>query len=263
MNHHDDGENDSVPEELMTGEEDDEYIRMIHFQSIREPNGLETAISVKWQGMERAILISTLLEEDDLAPLFAGAQWAGTRVWHAAICMMKYLADNHQDDLKTPNCQLLELGCGLGVPGMLCNALYDTKTYLTDQESILSQLKHNIQENFDPVSSELYAKALDWSREAVQDLLQETGPFDFVINCDCVYEPLYGESWKLLADVMEELLQVNPKTIMLTSCERRNGDSIDNFLERLRTSEHISSVDKVWADKEFKIEIYLARGTMC
>ena len=103
-------------------------------------------------------------------------------------------------------------------------------------------------------------RALDWSRDAVRDLIRETGPFDIVINCDCVYEPLYGDSWKLLADVMEELLRVNPKALMLTSCERRPADSIDQFLERLQTSKYISSVETVWTDPKFNIEIYHAKG---
>jgi hypothetical protein len=239
--------------------ENDVYLQMIDFKSLRAPDGLETAISVQWEG--HVLLLSTLLEEDDLAPLFAGAQWAGTRVWHAAIAMVKYLVENYRNYLTRPDCQLLELGCGLGVPGMLCHALYHTKTYVTDQESLLSQLRKNIQHNFGD-KSDLHAKALDWSCEAVRDLVLETGPFDICINCDCVYEPLYGDSWKRLADVMEELLRVKPTTVMLTCCERRNEDSIDNFRTKLEASEYISSVETVWTDLEFNIEIYLARGVI-
>lgn len=246
-------------------DENDEYLKRIHFQSIRASHGLETAISVQWDGMESPIILSTLLEEDDLAPLFAGAQWAGTRVWHAAIAMIQYLTTKYTDLLKQEQCQLLELGCGLGVPGMICHSLYQTNTYLTDQESIMSQLRNNVQQQQQGVvpqqqDAQLHVRALDWSRDAVRDLIRETGPFDIVINCDCVYEPLYGDSWKLLADVMEELLRVNPKALMLTSCERRPADSIDQFLERLQTSKYISSVETVWTDPKFNIEIYHAKG---
>jgi hypothetical protein len=40
---------------------------------------LEVAITFGWKDLPRTIQLSTLLEPDDLAPLFAGAQWAGTQ----------------------------------------------------------------------------------------------------------------------------------------------------------------------------------------
>ncbi|KAL7525911.1 hypothetical protein ACHAWF_001560, partial [Thalassiosira exigua] len=72
----------------------------INFESIRNPSTqLEEAISFSWPGIYeddddnenapinegstkrlRKIVVSTLLEEEDLAPLFDGSRWAGTRL---------------------------------------------------------------------------------------------------------------------------------------------------------------------------------------
>ena len=246
----------------------DAYLQKINFKSIRTNGGLETAIEVQWlDELKTKLHISTLLEEKDIAPLFAGAQWAGTRVWHAAIAMFEYLSNEYSDIL--PHATLLELGCGLGVPGMLCHAMYGTETYLTDQESIVSQLVHNIKYNFDDKIDDnnnnnkkkmIHAMPLSWDKDA--ELLKKD--FSIVLNCDCIYEPLYGDSWKLLADVLEQMLKKDPNTLCLTSCERRGitADGVDNFLLKLEASPHVSSVTKVWCDEEYKIEIYQAHGVV-
>jgi len=241
----------------------DPYLERINFRSFRDSEDLETAISVQWhRDMDRPLHISTLLEQDSLAPLFAGAQWAGTRVWHAAIAMIQYLLEHHRDDFLNNNNdnnsrRLLELGCGLGVPGMICHELFccnndNNETYLTDQESIISQLEKNIRSNF-PSSKNIHAQPLSWSEE-IDPLIQEK-KFDIVINCDCVYEPLYGDSWKLLVHVLYHVLERNPKALVLVSVERRNTDGINDFLTKLQSSGN-HRVDKVWSDEEYKIEIY-------
>lgn len=45
---------------------------------------------------------------------------------------------------------------------------------------------------------------------------------------DCVYEPLYGESWVQLSKVLEQLSTA--ATCVLCSVERRNADGVDRFL---------------------------------
>jgi predicted nicotinamide N-methyase len=236
-------------------DDNDPYLKMIQFRSIRNSDGLEEGISVQWhENMKTPLHISTLLQPDDLAPLFAGAQWAGTRVWHAAISAIQYLVSTN---VITSSTRILELGAGLGVPGMVLHALYDCHVVLTDQESILSQLQYNMQhECFSP---NIQVRPLSWSQEAIANLLKEED-FDIVLNCDCVYEPLYGDSWKLLIVCMEELLRKNPRTLMVTSVERRASDGIDSFLDTLRQSPHVSCVDCVFEDRDYRLEIYVTRG---
>lgn len=221
----------------------------IHFHSVRDPSTkLEEAIIFSWPGIYeedddapevvvgsngeaapedskklRKIVISTLLEEDDLAPLFDGSRWAGTRLWGAAIRCIQYIAGHlpetdaslmdHGIQLPTGDerVTMLELGCGLGVPGMIYHLL-GGNVVLTDQADILSQLENNVQKNFPnstitststkEASSSLVknhtiqALPLSWSRADVNDLLDQScsiSGFDLVINCDCVYEPLYGK----------------------------------------------------------------------
>ena len=286
----------------------------IHFQSIRNSETqLEEAISFSWPGIYddekvdgtddnriyddekvdgtddntekklRKIAISTLLEEDDLAPLFDGSRWAGTRLWAAAVRAVQFLSGHlpgtknmlgsdapTTDDKKVVS--ILELGCGLGVPGMIFHLL-GCNVVLTDQIEILSQLEKNVLDNFPNTSDcnkekeqpTIHAMDLSWSRSDANSLLEKLGRsdtgFDIVLNCDCVYEPLYGDSWHLLNETIDELLKVNPKCLVVSSMERRQADGIDQFLEEMRSMGNVGSVEKVWSEEKRKIEIYITRGS--
>ena len=296
----------------------------IHFESIRDPSTqLEEAIRFSWPGVYqhhqnnekkeeeedgvallllRKITISTLLEEDDLAPLFGGCQWAGTRLWGAAVRAIQFLAGHLEIDESiaaannfelssiisrdnNKNTTLLELGCGLGVPGMVYHML-GSNVVLTDQEDILTQLVKNVQDNFPStcISNEsssssssssfdattlqhhyIRAMPLSWSREGVHSLLEQLqlskAGFDIVLNCDCVFEPLYGKSWHLLNESIDELLKVNPKCVVVSSMERRGPvDGIDLFIDEMKEMEYVGSVERVYYDEKRKIEIYVTRG---
>ena len=166
---------------------------------------------------------------------------------------------------------MLELGCGLGVPGMVAYQM-GANVVLTDQESIMSQLNKNIESNFSSSTAEnndttniIQAKPLSWSRSAIQNLLsslstQQIQKFDFILNCDCVYEPLYGDSWKLLVEVLDDLFASNPNAISLTSVERRAFDGIDDFLSTLNQCKHVHETNKVYIDEKHHIELYITTG---
>jgi len=283
LNHADRARNDDDESSV------DSCLDLINFKSIFDKNQcLETGISFSFSG-SRTLHISTLLDEQDIAPLFSGAEWAGTRVWHAAVRAIEYMyVDNgnwHSScknmiyeclnnktnnestkaNVKANRKNVLELGCGLGVPGMIA-CLMGAKVVLTDQESLLQQLEKNIEQNFDKNDIEsklIQAITLDWSRKNIQELLNKCGldnGFDVVVNCDCVFEPLYGESWKFLVDAIDELLFVNPKCLVLSSVERRNGDGIEKFLAAQEVSKNISHVELVHKDEKNNIELYVTHG---
>ena len=273
-------------------ESDNSCLQYIEFESIRGEANLEVGIKFSWPKKKngsddnseklKEYQLSTLLEPDEIAPLFAGAQWAGTRVWDAAIRATQYLESNYGDEIMKGK-SLCELGCGLGVPGMICHSL-GANVILTDQECIMSQLHKNCHKTFPETYVDhqkiinwklhndeevkknhhvLLTHPLTWSRESLHKMLQQTGytnGFDFLINCDCVFEPLYKKSWKLLIEVIDECLKINPDTVVITSCERRNADGIDNFILEMEQSENVQSVELVRPRDSKNIEIYLTKG---
>ena len=64
------------------------------------------------------------------------------------------------------------------------------------------------------------------------------GCFDVIVCCDCVYVPLYGDSWKALLEAIDAL--AGPATDVLISLERRHvkdgDDGVDPFLEGMRAN---------------------------
>ena len=197
---------------------------------------------------------------------------AGTRVWKAAIVALQYLLDEHgplkQEYLaKSSTFSCLELGCGLGVPGMILHAFYpDSRIVLTDCAALLPQLESNLKQNF-PSTTDIAAKpslsaaTLDWDEAAdLQQLLSgcNLDSFDVVLNCDCIYEPLYGTSWKALLQVQVALLQRQPNALVLTSLERRKFDGADKYLAALRQHEAVTKVELVHQDDP--VEIYRIYG---
>jgi len=236
--------------------------------------------------------LSTVLQEESIAPLFDGTQWAGTRVWKAAILGLEYLLRESQKSTGAGMGSLLELGCGLGVPGMVWKQILSRKAQrqqqescgagsprvvLTDRDPLVPQLRANVAANFQDDPS-IEAMTLDWSREGIASLLKHererhmptertttAAVFDICLNCDCVYEPLYGRlAWESLADVLSEVALASPATLLVTSLERRNGDNVEGFLERLEASGTVETpIERVVRndqDPQHVIEIYVTRG---
>lgn len=179
----------------------------------------------------RTIRLDQRLEEEDIAPLFDGSVWAGTRVWEAAVILTDEVIDRYGHMLAS-GCRVVELGCGLGLPGMACAAL-GANVMLTEVEEVLELLERNVAANFGgdgPGSCK--AAALRWEPIAAQALARDAGgAFDLVLCCDCVFEPLYGESWRALVECLE-VLCAGPETIVLISVTQRNHSGIDRFLAR-------------------------------
>jgi hypothetical protein len=224
---------------------------------------VETGLIIRWPTASRALSLTTKLDETEIAPLFSGTQWAGTRLWKAAVLALEYLLEHHSDSGGPKS--LLELGCGLGVPGMLWHLLHEekNKVVITDQPALLSQLQENVGNNFAGNDS-IQPKALSWSEEGLSKLLEECGNFDICLNCDCIYEPLYGrDSWEALADVLGSMAKKSPNTLLVTSVERRRGDGLENFFERLLATGSVAPIKQVLRnddDKHHIIEIYITHG---
>ena len=202
-------------------------------------------------------------------------KWAGTRIWRAAVVALQYLlCESCPCPTTSEKTNVIELGCGLGVPGMLLGLLWPNlrRVVLTDKDELVEQLEHNLEQlrcrrqKMSFSASTLQAASLDWSAEGVRGLVASMGlskrGFDVALNCDCVYEPLYGESWKLLVDCQEELLRLNPNAYVLTSVERRRADGVERYLDRLKRSNLVDSVEQVKVPFDYpkEVELYRIRG---
>jgi len=189
------------------------------FSSISSPS-LDSC--VLHLGPDVEIKLSLSLPPSALEPLFSGGAWAGTHVWQASLYLCDFLA--RQPELVKGK-TVLELGAGVGAPGLTSAVLGACRVLLTEQAPLDELLMKNASSRPDLFSS-VSVEHIDWTLQATGSKRSDV---DVVLISDCIYEGLYGESWRDLANV---LTQVCRKDTRVFNCvERRNGDGVERFLK--------------------------------
>ncbi|KAJ8598080.1 hypothetical protein CTAYLR_005583 [Chrysophaeum taylorii] len=190
----------------------------------------QSSLRVRTDGVP-PLSLSLRLTPDQLEPVFSGAAWAGTVLWRAAVRLVEVALLGRDFSGAT----VIELGAGLGVPAMICARKGAASVVVTEQATLVDLLERNVRANFD---GRIVCRELDWSRENANALcadLNATKPFDFILCCDCVYLPLYGDSFYRLADAIDAL--AGPDSHVFLALERRHvrdgTDGVDAFLDAL------------------------------
>jgi hypothetical protein len=143
---------------------------------------------------------------------------------------------------------------------------------LTEQNKLVRLMNENIARNFGVGGSPaigIRAFPLNWSEEGARAVIAEccdnSRGFDLVLSCDCVYAPLYGDSWRQLITCLrilllepaegdsrpnrrsdsfvcsanapmsaEEIRPINCQRRAIIAVERRTSDGVDDFLSSAR-----------------------------
>lgn len=125
--------------------------------------------------------------------------------------------------------RVLELGCGIGVPGLAAAVLGSKEVVLTDLPMAVSWIQVNIDENRAGFTGNVSAEPLMWGEEPESAALQQ--PFDVILCSDLVYgEP--SISHKLVST----LHRLSHSTTLIVSAHeaRFAGDRGASFFDRLR-----------------------------
>ena len=153
----------------------------------------------------------------------------GLYLWPSAPVLAWYLW-LRQDDLKDKN--ILELGSGTALPGLLCAKFGAAKVYLTDDAWQPNTLK-NIQEavkinGLVDNNKRLQVKGLSWG-DYTEELFDITeNKLDFVIGSDLFFDPTVFEP---LLVTISFLLESHPQTEVLIAVQERSNDwTIEEFL---------------------------------
>lgn len=159
-----------------------------------------------------------------IEPLFSGGCWAGSVVWPAALFLSNYL---EQEKVCAIRPTVLELGSGMGVPGIVAGYLGAKKVFLTEQPPLDELLAENIRALFPNEETRPYeVMTLDWNKCR---MVNNGEPIDLILISDCIFTGLYGDSWKLLAQVVNVYLH-GSNARCLNSVERRCADDgVDEF----------------------------------
>lgn len=326
--------NDNDTTAAAADDDNDDDEQNIQQQNQQKQQPQHVSQQQRQQQQQQQLTISTCLPETSIAPMFHGTQWAGTRLWRASIVATKYILELYRSNVFdwNENTIIIELGCGLGVPGMILHNKINCYTILTDKGDLIEQIQTNLYTNFPTstvpsttttttnttklseeqllsfniesssnnnnnnnninnndsnsgitkvsnntsttttttTSSTIQVQSLDWSIEGISELVQTINKIQqkilllsttttkivqqqqqqeqpttstiVILCCDCIYEPLYGTSWKQLLLCQNELLRIYPTAYVLTSVERRKFDGIDQYLSMAKNYYSSSSI---------------------
>jgi len=146
------------------------------------------------------------------------------RAWDCSLLISRYL-EKFQQELCMDK-RVLELGCGVGLPGLCAGMLGASEVTLTDMASARSVVEENIKLNC--LQHRVKFHPLHWDKP--EEAMQLSFPFDLIICSDLIY-----------ADQQSVLMLVNRLadcaafgTHILSFHEKRLGASaVDFFREQL------------------------------
>ena len=195
---------------------------------------------------------------DMIEPVFSGAAWAGTVLWRAAARLVDTALLAPDACVSVKGRSVVELGCGLGVPGMVAARLGAKAVALTEQDSLIELLDRNVRGNFTPeVASTITSCEFFWSKDGAQQLRKDlvNGDFfDVVVCCDCVYVPLYGDCWIQLLEAIDVLS--GPDTDVLISLERRHVRDGDDGVKPFLAGMASNGFKSTSLPSELPVELY-------
>lgn len=137
-------------------------------------------------------------------------------LWDCAIVLARFLEKNPWHVIgKT----VIELGCGIGLPGMVAAKLGGSHVMLTDRAIAIENLEKQIQEN-EWARSRVDAACLDWSKTNAQEFAKGSGKFDVVLCSDLIYAG-DDNTTVALVETIKEVCTMVPGALVLSCRELR------------------------------------------
>jgi methyltransferase-like protein 23 len=169
----------------------------------------------------------------------------GCYLWPSALFLSFYLYEQEVHG------NILELGAGIGLPGLILAKCLGCNVTLTDKSSdvVLDNLKQNVTRN--RVNAKVMS--LNWG-----ELIEMEQNIDYIIGSDIFYDPLWFEH--AIVEIYHKL-HANPNARCITSYQERSSKRmLDPLLDRygllaqqiyLDTFEFLNKIDEsiqVWRD---------------
>ncbi|KAG1690206.1 hypothetical protein DVH05_028279 [Phytophthora capsici] len=192
------------------------------------------------QGGDKDLVTESALElRSDKKIVFQEKQGQQAKVWDCALVLSKFLVNDAffpRDFFE--NKRVIELGCGIGVPGLAAAALGSKEVILTDMPMAVPWIQTNIERNetLGYISVPVRAQGLMWGEKDELESLQ----FDVILCSDLVYG--HRDISQKLVETIMQLSHSN--TLIVSAHEARfAGDRGESFFELL--SERQFQVEQV------------------
>jgi predicted nicotinamide N-methyase len=162
------------------------------------------------------------------ATFWSDGTWSGSLVWDSAVHVVEFMLSDAMWRRRVRGACVLELGCGLALPGLVAHLLGARAVLLTDRRVIADMVGEAVAINSLPAET-VRAFELDWAPGAAAPVLATHlggGAPDVIVSCDCIFADLFDSNF-LLLDVLSEI--ASPATAILLGFERRPGDGVERF----------------------------------
>ena len=195
----------------------------------------ETEMSIELYHSNRELFTISMLQQK--------RKGIAHQLWPAATYLSKYMESNLDIACRNrspENINILELGAGIGLCGLVCSKLNFKKVILSDLPVALELLQSNIELN---KLSNIYAKVLSWGCE--EDVLNIMNEFDqniplLIIAADCVY---WEVLFKPLCDTIKELITKYNAEVIISHVKRWKKD--EKFFRMCRKIADVELLDEV------------------
>ncbi|OVA05658.1 Nicotinamide N-methyltransferase-like [Macleaya cordata] len=128
-------------------------------------------------------------ELEDVSDPLTGKILTGSWVWDSSLLLSEWMTSHGRVEFDFEGKTVLELGAGMGIPGMIAALLGATRVVLTDIPSLLTWLRKNVEAN--SLGDRVEVRELVWgSEESWLSLVGSTelDNVDLVLMSDVFYD---------------------------------------------------------------------------
>jgi predicted nicotinamide N-methyase len=125
-------------------------------------------------------------ELEDVYDSVTGRALTGSWVWGSALVLSEWMATKGRDLFHFQDKTVLELGAGVGLPGLTAALLGASRVVLTDTAPLVPALVKNVEAN--GLQDRVEVRELVWGSDEFPSRPGELGEFDLVLMSDVFYD---------------------------------------------------------------------------
>ncbi|NNG06605.1 MAG: methyltransferase domain-containing protein [Desulfobacteraceae bacterium] len=161
------------------------------------------------------------------------------KIWEASFVLAEYLAGMEAEEGK----RLLEIGCGIGVVGIVASSFGHQVTMTEYNQDALNFARANALLN---EASNLEIRALDWYNPEIE------GAFDYIVGSEVLYRE---RDFQPILQLFKTYLKKRGEIILAEGIRKTSMA----FMHQMSDYFHITAQKKVLRSKEKEIAIMLCR----